>query len=76
MKEELNARRTWEQTRLIAYYSVKPHVKRNTMNTVDSLFKFDWEKKKDAEVFKPDEMEYIIKKYGRFYDSETDKFVN
>jgi hypothetical protein len=76
MKEELQTRQSWEQARLISFYAVKPHVKRNTLNTVDSLFKFGWEKQNEVQKLDQNEIDYIIRKYGRFYDFETDKFVN
>lgn len=77
MRKEMESRQTWEQARMIAFYAVKPHVKRNTLNTLDSLLKFPWENAKPGTVtMTKDEVDYIVRKYGNYYDSVNDKFVN
>ena len=76
MRKETETRQSWEQARMVAYFSVKPHAKRNTLQTIDSLFRFPWEVKKKEDLPTAEDIDYIIRKYGRFYDVETDKFVN
>lgn len=76
MKEEAESRRSWEQARMVAYFAFKPHVKKNTMNTMESFIKFPWEKRPDGAAISTDEINEIVRKYGRYYDAENDKFVN
>lgn len=73
---EQREQREWERARLIAYYALRPHVKQGKMMTYESFIRFPWEMPQEKPIPTKQDMEYIIRKYGRYYDVETDKFVN
>lgn len=74
-REEMAERHEWERARMVAYFAVKPHVKRGTLQTVGSIIRFPWEVE-ETEPLKEDEVNDIIRKYGKYYDEKTDQFVN
>jgi len=45
-RQDSEYRRTWEQTRFMAYWSVMPHTGKNAQLKPTDLIKFDWDNKK------------------------------
>ena len=71
-QQERQMQLSWEQTRMISYYSAIGFLKHNTKIT--DIMKFPWEKEKEYEPYTEEEMRYILLKYGMQTDGE--KFYN
>jgi len=69
--ERLNSeyRTSWEQARLMAFYSVSPYAKKGHLQTAKDLFIFDWEKEELPELTE-EQMDYYLRKLGKFVDDK------
>ena len=74
--KEMDARQGWEQARMTAYFAVKPHAKRGQLTKITDLIKFEWDKNRKVELPSREYIMQTLKKYGQFYNAETDKFHN
>ena len=61
--ERLNSeyRTSWEQARLMAFYSVRPYAIKGHLQTAKDLFRFDWEKEELPELTE-EQMDYYLRK--------------
>ncbi len=57
-------KRTWEQTRLLAFYAIKPHDVHRRFPTAKDLFMFRWEKPIYPELT-PEIIDYWERKMGK-----------
>ena len=62
-------RQRWEQARLVAYYTFKPHVKKGYLNSIKDLMQFEWEKPEKIELTEAD-YEYYLRKLGNHIDKD------
>ena len=65
---------SWEQARMISYYSIIGFAKKGKIKRPQDLFKFDWEKQAVTYPTR-DEMDYWVKKMGRYVDNQG-RFFN
>ncbi len=59
--EEIKQRAAWEQTRMIAYYSAMPHVKK--IRKFTDIVEFSWEKKQKSKPLTKEEFYKLKDKY-------------
>jgi len=58
---EIDIRDSWEQSRLVGYLSIIPHLKKGSNLTPESLYKFPWEKSKEVTKMPVKEAERLRK---------------
>jgi hypothetical protein len=67
----LHQRQEWEQTRLISYYALAPHVKKGTINEPKDLMKFPWEDSANQKSNKIEDLSEGWKKFIKRHDEKA-----
>lgn len=63
-REEMQRRESWEQSRLIAFCAINPHLKK-PYKRVTQLIKFEWENEEHmTKIEFTDRQKEILKKWG------------
>lgn len=70
---EIKQRTGWEQTRMLAYFMIKPHVKKGKHLSVKDVMRFPWESAKNApkSITKNEAAE--IRRLAREFDANIKK---
>jgi len=58
---EIDIRDSWERSRLAGYLAILPHMKKGSNITPQGLYKFPWEKEKEAVKLPEKEIERLRK---------------
>lgn len=60
-REQEAYRDRWEQTRMIAFYAVKPHTKEGALKRIVDLFPLPWDQKQTVRTLTEDEKNRLKK---------------
>lgn len=57
----------WERTRILSFFTIKPHLKKNSNATAESILKFPWDSKSGSnKLLTRDELEALRKRAREF----------
>lgn len=73
IEQERQYRQTWEQTRMISYYSIRGMARGNLEFT--DIARFPWERE-EVEPITEEQLRYMLGKFGRNYDEKENRFYN
>lgn len=77
--KEAETKRSWEQTRMISFYAYKsnPNLRRNSLRRFSDIARFPWDGEAgNVPKLSSDQLDYLLRKAGRFYDAATNTFHN
>ena len=56
-------REVWEQTRIISYYSIAPHLKSN--KSINNILPFSWDSDNQPKGIKENKFQELVKRAGK-----------
>lgn len=76
--KQTDIKREWEIGRMVAFYAYKsnPNLRRGSLRRFSDIAAFPWDGQSVKDTYTKEQIDYLLRKAGRFYDAATNTFHN